>query len=622
MALFGAAAALLLFAGCSGGGQNNPLPDPGSNISAQVPDAGASTTTTENPTTTMSTTATVSPSQSYLLVKGPIDAVSTNEFHMNGGTGIGNIWIHTTSSTHKAYGGLTPKVGEYAVVTGTGSYATSITAVYAALYTSTAPTTTLSGQLSSTQPYGFAMRLNNGTYAALALDRSSQVSGSTALWKPVSSVAIGNGSTGYVAVSLTGSGGTASTTTTTSTPAPAAPVRTSATAPPSIASTTTTASSSGTRHVLTAEYLLGYYGTHSITPSQAAPYLSWAQTSIGDSRTIHNAGIKTQIYIDPNWIGSTDPMNSGSTEAIFSHTCGGSRVGVVFGSASTRYDTNPGSSAMRAHWASWVAAQKAAGWVDMVFEDNGGPLSSYAKYPNGMPCGYSTSTWISYAEGLNNSVGSPIIMNGLNAFTSAPAPNLSVVEHSSNTMGGNMEGCYNDLGDPIDTGTSWLIEENSEIALARAGKYFQCMGRDQASAASSTAARIFSYASFLLGYNPNTSVFESEWYTPSKFHVFPETGLVATSPVVSEPSSIASLRTSTGVYGREYNACYYRGTYIGKCAVAVNHTYGSVERFPFSGYTHTLTLSGYGVLDGGRASTSGPPPPSSMSAYTAVIAIR
>jgi hypothetical protein len=376
------------------------------------------------------------------------------------------------------------------------------------------------------------------------------------------------------------------------------------------------------RHVMTAEYLLGYYGTHSVTPSQAAPYLSWAQTSIGDSRSIHNAGIKTQIYIDPNWVGTTDPMYSGSTESDFAHTCGGSRVTVQFGSASSRYDTNPGSSAMRSHWASWVSAQKAAGWVDMIFEDNGGPLSSYAKYPSGMPCGYSSSTWISYAEGMNNSISAPIIMNGLNAFTTAPAPNLTVVENSSNTVGGNMEGCYNDLNDPIDTGTSWLIEENSELALSRAGKYFQCMGRDQASGASSTTARIFSYASFLLSYNPSKSVFESEWYTPSKFHVYPETGLVALNPVVSTPSSITSLRTSTGVYGREYGACYYRGTYVGKCAVAVNHTYGSVERFPFSGYTRTLTLSGYGVLDGGSASTNGPPPPSSMSAYTAVIAFK
>lgn len=598
MALFGAAAALLLFAGCSGGGGTNPLPDPVGSVTQPVP----ATTSNDNPVT-RTTASTVSTAQSYLLVKGYIDEVSSTGFHINAGSGIGYIWVYTNSSTHKSYGGLSPKAGEYAVATGTGSYATSITAVYAGLYTSAVSATTISGELTSSQPYGFAIRLSDGKYVPLAMNTSTTVSGNTALWAPVSSYAIGSEGTGYAALSLTGSGGTS-------------------TAPTAAPTTTTTTTSSTTRHVLTSDYLQGLYGTTSVTPAQAAPYLSWAQTSVADSLGIHNAGIKTQVYIDPNWLASTDPLYPGTTESDFSHTCSGSRVTVSFGTSSSRYDTYPNSSTMRSHFASWVSAQKTLGWIDMLFEDNGGPFSGYAKYPNGMPCNYSSSNWISYAEGMNNSVSVPIIMNGLNEFSSTTAPDLTIVQQSSNTEGGNMEGCYNDLSDPIDTGTSWQVEENTEIALARSGKYFECMGRDQASAASEYAARIFSYASFLLSYSPSRSVFASEWYTPSKFHVLPETGLVALNPLVSEPSSISGLKQSSGAYGRQYGACYYRGTYVGACAVAVTHDYGATEPFPFSGYTRTLTLSGYGVLDGGTASTNGPPPPSYMAPYTAVIAFK
>lgn len=552
----------------------------------------------------MATASSVSTAQNYLLVQGTIDNVSSSGFNIYAGSWIGHIWVYTNSSTHKSYGGLTPKVGEYAVATGTGSYATSITAVYAGLYSSAVSATTISGELTSSQPYGFAIRLSSGQYVPLALSTSTKVSGSTGFWAPVSASAVGSAATGYAALSLTGSGGSSSTTS----------------APPTT-TTTSSSSSSSMRHVLTVDYLWGTYGTRSVTPSQAAPYLSWAQTTTADSMTIHNAGIRTQVYIDPNWLATTDPLYSGSVESDFSHTCGGSRVTVSFGSVATRYVTNPAASTQRSHFAAWVAAQKAAGWVDQIFEDNGGPMSSYAKYPNGAPCGYSTSNWISYAAGMNNSISAPIVMNGLNEFTTSMAPNVSVVEQSSNTMGGDLEGCYNDLGDPIDTGSSWFIEENTELALSNAGKYFECMGRDQSSAASEYAARIFSYASFLLTYSPSKSVFASEWYTPSRFHVYPESGLVALSPVVSSVASISSLKTSAGPYARQYNACYYRGTYVGACAVAVNHTYGATYHFPFSGYTHTLTLSGYGVLDGGSASTSGPAP-GYMAPYSAVIAFK
>ncbi|MFN2448960.1 MAG: hypothetical protein ABR508_04085 [Candidatus Baltobacteraceae bacterium] len=593
-ALICAAASALLAASCSN--TNNPAPLPVGNMPVTSAPASANFPITRTIQTT------VSPAQSLYLVRGYIDDTRSNGFHLkSAGTGLGSIWVYTTSTTHLSYGGLTPKVGLYAVAVGSGSVSTYLTSAYAALYTAALSQTTITGELTSTQAYGYAIRLSSGVYVPLALSSSTSVSGSISLWEPVSSAALGSPSTGYAALTLSSSS--------TATPAPT----------PTMSSTT---ASSVPRHLLTADYLLGLYGTRSVTPAQAAPYLTWAQTSTSDSTAIHNAGIKTQVYIDPNWLATTDPMYQGIVESDFSHTCAGSRVTVSFGSAVLRDDTNPASSSNQLHFASWVSTQKALGHIDMILEDNAGPLSPYASYPNGMPCNYSSSSWVTGAIALNNSVSLPVMVNGLNAFTTSTAPNLSVVENGSNTAGGNLEGCYNYLNQPINTGNSWLIMENTELAVVHAGKLFECMGRDQSSASSNYAGRIFSLASFLLTYDPSHTMIASEWATTSGLHVMPETGLVPLDPLVSEPSAISSLKQTSGAYGRQYAHCYYRGTLVGACAIAVTHDYGNPEAFPFSGYAHTLTLSGAGVLDGGTASMSGPAPPSMMQPYTAVVAFK
>lgn len=623
LALYGAAISLVFFAGCSGGGTTNPLPtQPGETISA--PMQAGSDTTTQSTTT-----------QSTYTVKGYIDDVRSNGFHIEAGPGVGYIWVYTNSSTKESYNGLTPKVGLYAVATGTGSLSTYLTATYAALYTSasaatsttTSSTTTTSGQtiytvkgyIDDTRSNGFHINGGSGVGYIWVYTNSSTKLAYNGLTPKVGlyAVASGTGSlstyiTATCAALYTSSSSASSTcsststssttTTTTSTPAPT--------------------STSVPKHVLTAEYLQGLYGTTAITPTQAAPYLSWAQTTTNDTIGIHNAGIKTQVYVDPNWLATTDPLYPGTVESDFSHNCSGSRVTVSFGSASVRYDTNPNSSTNQQHFAGWVASQKSAGHVDMIFEDNPGPLSPYASYPNGMPCGYTSSAWVNGAIAMNNAVSVPVMVNGLNAFTTTTAPNLSVVLNGSNTAGGDLEGCYNDLNKPIETGSSWNIMEDTEIDVVRAGKLFECMGRDQGAASSNYAGRIFTLASFLMTYDPNHAVLAEEWATPDKFRVMPESGLVALNPLVAEPSGISGLKTAAGPYGREYSHCYYRGTYVGACAVAVNHDYGAIEKFPFSGYTHTLTLSGNGVLDGGTASVSGPAPPSTMSPYTAVIAFK
>ena len=75
---------------------------------------------------------------SLLTVTGPVVAVQSARFEVQGGKGIGYLWIYTNAST--IYTGAKPYAGETVTVQGTGSFATSLTAVSVAQGTSAAST--------------------------------------------------------------------------------------------------------------------------------------------------------------------------------------------------------------------------------------------------------------------------------------------------------------------------------------------------------------------------------------------------------------------------------------------------------------------------------------------------
>jgi hypothetical protein len=260
----------------------------------------------------------------------------------------------------------------------------------------------------------------------------------------------------------------------------------------------------------------------------------------------------------------------------------------------------------------------------MLWEDNPPPFSPYGKYPNGMPCSYNVSTWVGMTAAMNDAVSKPVMINGLNTFSgSATSPSPVIGDLVGvNTVGGDLEGCYSSLNQPISAGSQWFAMENTELSVLRRGKWFECLSRDVNSAAGNVPSRIWTLASFLLSYDPYKAILAEEYATPSGLRVMPESGLVALNPILPEPPVVSYLKRPSGAYGREYAHCYLRGASVGACAVAVTNDYGAPHAFPFRGYTRTLSLRGNGVLDGGTASAYGPPPPSIMQPYTAVIAFK
>jgi len=385
--------------------------------------------------------------------------------------------------------------------------------------------------------------------------------------------------------------------------------------------------SSATKHVLTYGYLGGYFGTHKITWSQAAPYLTWASTIGSDSTAIHAVGIKTIFYSDPNRVQSNDPLFA-SPESAFSHDCAGHRVTHQYKDI-TQYVMNPGSSALRTSFASLVVTPTiASGTYDAIYEDNAGPLSEYNLNSfSSTPCNYSDGSWVGADSGLENSLALPVIFNGLSGLNPYGGFGISLstgLFADSNTMGGNYEHCYtqDSSSSPKYYGALWEAVENTEIYVAQQGRKFICNPTDDYAPAGSSrqiSDRLYSYASFLLTYDLKTSIMWARYpAAASGFTVNPEEQLVVENPVNSTPTNISGLQVSSGVYARQYNDCYIAGASVGSCAVVVNSDNAS-HSFPYSKYHHTLVLSGSSILDGGTISTNGAAP-KTLAPMTGAIA--
>lgn len=365
-------------------------------------------------------------------------------------------------------------------------------------------------------------------------------------------------------------------------------------------------SASSQTHVMTGDYLGGYAGTRTVTAGQAAPVLTWAEVSIQDASNISAAGIKTLDYIDPFRQASTDPLYT-SDETTFAHDCSSNRIPISIGSTS-QYLMSPGSGDLENLINNWQAGELRTGHIDAFFYDDIDTL--YGVSP--LPCDPPASSWDSLISSFIQASAHPVVFNGY-AMNSDSAALITL----STVLGGMVEGCYADAWSgtaPYTTGSDWIRNENLQLAAAAAQKLFFCYNTPISDGSSSLALRQFVYSSFLLTYSPASSVLWEYFSTASGLHVFPETEVVPNSPLVGA-SSVSGLQSAGGAYVREYGACSINGQNAGPCAAVVNPSAASSVPFPTlsRSYGHTMAIAGYGVLDGGTVSASGPAPPSTMA---------
>jgi hypothetical protein len=351
--------------------------------------------------------------------------------------------------------------------------------------------------------------------------------------------------------------------------------------------------------------------------------MTWAMTNSADSVAIKAVGIKTVVYTNPNRQGPSDPMYT-NDETTFAHDCSGKRM---------FSQMQPDHALMEVHsrnlWGLWNSYIQTItiGWggvFDAIYEDQ----ADNVQYASGQPCNFDWTDWTIASNNMNQSEGVPIIYNSLSLFsgygpTTGVSPSIAL---NATSIGGEAEGCYTSFNanDEPPHKYAWQTFENTEIQMYESGRLFVCGGANEKPAGSAINERQYMYASYLLTYDPNTSMISEHFQTFTQFQVEPESQLVALQPLTGEPSDISSLLQSTGAYGREYGACYVRGNYVGKCAAVVNSEgIGYYKNFPWPGkYKHTLVLTGGGVLDGGTIQTNGPPPPATLNGEQAIIAFE
>lgn len=362
----------------------------------------------------------------------------------------------------------------------------------------------------------------------------------------------------------------------------------------------------------TADYFGGYAGTHLVDASVAARWLTWSETDIPTSLLLRSLGVKTILYTDPNRIMKGDPDYT-SDETAYAHDCSGSRIQAAHRPGQFLMD--PHSKSLLTVWRTQVSRYVKAGQFDAVFVDDANTI----RYTTGKPCTFNPDDWLAATNAMQQSLGYPVIYNGVGNY-----PNQSVsssIALNRTAIGGMMEECYGSSpSEPRLGGTRWLVAEATELQMVRERKFFFCLDNDTSGASTSLDSRLYVLASFLLSYDPSSSVLWEMFSGPSRFHVMPEVQLV---PLRSEVQleSTSQLITDSGVFQRAYRDCYLKGKAQGPCIVAVNPG-TSVRQLSLRGYDRTLQLSGAGVLDGGNVRIAALPPPGSLAPLTAVIAFR
>ena len=378
-------------------------------------------------------------------------------------------------------------------------------------------------------------------------------------------------------------------------------------------------------HVLTGAVIYGYGGTPTSVPiSEVSPYVSWAMTDEPHAPLLRAAGVKVDVYVNfwrnyasdsPN-VGYVDLEPGGAHQAAEAKDCSGHVLkdpNYGGGYESNAYTTD---AAPHAQNFTTYRENEYAGAYDAVFSDDTGAVGGM------VPCNYNLSTYISYTNAVSASLKVPLFVNTLNAGTTAVSQ--AGYANASNILGAMCESCgaYWDIinGKEVDVaryGSTWADEANAEALLVSEHKIYWGYARAIGDASQETGLRTYIYASFLLTYDPNYAMIEEAFKTPSGLEIFPETGIVPTGPLTTSTNVSGYLR-SGGAYMREFSACYYRGTNMGKCAVVVNSSNTSSVSVPTTAYNHSAVLSGYSVIDGGKVSFTGSRP-SSLPPISATI---
>jgi hypothetical protein len=211
----------------------------------------------------------------------------------------------------------------------------------------------------------------------------------------------------------------------------------------------------------------------------------------------------------------------------------------------------------------------------------------------------SDEQWIGAESAMLAAAGKPVIVNGSGPDW-GPAYDGRFIDLPY-VMGQQFEGCFNN-----GTGSGYLYTERGDTFRKAANGLLRVQAHHKLAICyptgdTSPEHRLYAYASWLLVYDPQTSVYEMAVPQSDGHALYPETGLVPLG--ASESVATIDDLLQGGVYAREFTACSIDAVPIGPCAAVVNASSGVNADVPplKLRYEHHVALDPQSLYAGGQA---------------------
>jgi hypothetical protein len=210
------------------------------------------------------------------------------------------------------------------------------------------------------------------------------------------------------------------------------------------------------------------------------------------------------------------------------------------------------------------------------------------------------------ANSLTHPNGTPMqgVFNGLN-FTSGRPNDLNVVKASTHFVGAVCEGCVVSGSALRPAMYAPVLNAMAEInAIPNASIVLMSNGSSPNGSLAQHQQRAVTTGIIWLGYsNGHTIVWPNLEQHSTNLTIFPENSIYPSSPIETMSSGATNLEVRSGVYRREFRACYNAGVAIGPCAAIVNSTGGNVvvsSSWLHQAYGHVIQMVGGDIPSGGR----------------------
>lgn len=302
--------------------------------------------------------------------------------------------------------------------------------------------------------------------------------------------------------------------------------------------------------------------------------------------------------------GPLSPALNGH-EGAWLHDASGNRLHVVSSGIPTNGNwqdrDNPNYSGLPSAYHTWEASLlPGTRWNAFEIDDfQTGYIPSYFMYKFGATSrefnalgANANAVWLAAQKRIITAAPKPVFLNGI-------IHDYSVVTYP-NVLGVMLESCASTTNTRGIVGSVWVNNMNELLHLTSLHRMAVCVNYGT-TLTLSPAERLYGLASWWLTYDPTYSVNLIDIPTADGHEVYPEHGIALFNPVTTATlNTIASLRTATGVYLREFQFCYVNKIAIGACAAEVNSdtVAHNVPATKFK-YGHFLVLSTKSWFSGG-----------------------